>query len=140
MFWYTLLELNSFERRLVRQPHWAALLCNVLYFWTVSWMRRSVFSFCFCCRDTRYLSFISASQDSSSSSWLIDNSISEHQWEILPVRGTLEPLKLLCIPFINALMYNPALTKLFSRGGLLPEDQKPDREVEMVEDDQRWRG
>lgn len=42
-------------------------------------MRRSALPFCSCCRDTRYLSFIRASQDSTSSSWLFDNSIS---WQV----------------------------------------------------------
>lgn len=131
---------NELEQCVVRQPHWAALLCDLLYFWTVSWTRRSVFSFCFCCRDTRYLSFISASQDSSSSSWLFDNSISEQQWEIWPMRGILDPLKPSGISSLNAQMYNSTLTKLLSRGGGLLDDQIPDKKVEVVKDDQRRRG
>lgn len=39
-----------------------------VYFWAVSRMRRSMLWLCSCCVDSKYLSFINASQDNSSSS------------------------------------------------------------------------
>lgn len=80
LFLATLLTLSIWAvQSIAKQLRWVVLVCDLLYFWTVSCMRRSVFPFCSLCRDTRYLSFIRASQDSTSSSWLFDNSIS---WQV----------------------------------------------------------
>lgn len=53
-----------------------------LYFWAVSRMRRSMLWLCSCCVDRRYLSFIKASQDNSSSSSFSGSSFSEIQWHM----------------------------------------------------------
>lgn len=80
LFLATLLNLSIWAvQSVAKQLCWVVLVCDLLYFWTVSCMRRSVFPFCSCCSDTRYLSFIRASQDSTSSSWRFDNSIS---WQV----------------------------------------------------------
>lgn len=80
LFLATLLNLSIWAvHSIAKQLRWVVLVCDLLYFWTVSCTRRSVFPFCSLCRDTRYLSFIRASQDSTSSSWLSDNSIS---WQV----------------------------------------------------------
>ena len=56
---------------------WWRRCIGLPYFWTVSRMRRSTLWFCSCRADTRYLSFISTSQDSNSSSSAGGSSSSE---------------------------------------------------------------
>lgn len=60
-------------------------ICLVFYFCAVSRMWRSMFWLCSICKDSRYLSFIKASQDNSSSSSIWGSLFSIRQCHIVSI-------------------------------------------------------